>query len=55
MQFWSGQAQKMDNQGYQWRLIGWCNQTWSNNIDLTYIGGTNTSGLNYLARFSKIF
>ena len=54
MQYWSGQAEKMDNQGYQWRLIGWCNQRWENSIDLTYIGMTNTSGINNLARFSII-
>ena len=55
MQFWSGQAEKLDNEGYQWRLIGWCNQTWSNSIDLTYIGRTNASGINSLASFSKQF
>ena len=52
MQFWSGQAEKVDNQGFHWRLIGWCNQTWNNNIDLTYIGRTNTSGINSLVGFS---
>ena len=55
MQFWSGQAEKLDNEGYKWRLIGWCNQTWSNSIDLTYIGRTNESGINSLASFSKHF
>ena len=54
MQFWSGQAEKMDSQGYQWRLIGWCNQTWNNNIDLTYIGRTNAAGINSLASFSIV-
>ena len=52
MQFWSGQAEKIDNQGFHWRLIGWCNQTWNNNIDLTYIGRTNQSGINSLVGFS---
>ena len=51
MQFWSGQAQKMDNQGFHWRLIGWCNQTWADDINLTYIGRTNASGVNSLVRF----
>ena len=55
MHFWSGQAEKMDEEGYKWRLTGWCNQTWSNSIDLTYIGVTNTSGINSLASFSKSF
>lgn len=49
MQFWSGQAQKMDTQGFRWRFTGWCNQTWSNNIDLTYIGRTSVQGGNSLA------
>ena len=53
MHFWSGQAQKMDNVGYKWRLIGWCNQTWNDSIDLTYIARTNASGINPLARFSN--
>ena len=51
MHFWSGQAQKRDNAGYQWRLIGWCIQTWNGSIDLTYIARTNASGINPLARF----
>ena len=38
VQFWSGTAEKVDNQGFVWKFTGWDDETYSNQIHFTYIG-----------------
>ena len=47
VQFWSGTAEKVDNQGFVWKFTGWDDETYSNQIHFTYIGeGTSQNTLN---------